>query len=167
MTSNDKFPVFGVAETRFGPEVADIKVPGYSTLRQDRNTHCGIALYIKENFKAKVLCSSKTEQVGKPLKPEYLLCSIWQGDSAPILIALIYRPPDVSIRSDYEFIDLLRLHTQDYSHKIIMGDWNANLLDASNSDTRFLNNLKSDLSLKSVETAGPLIILKVTITGLI
>ena len=147
--------MFGVAETRFGPEVANIQIPGYSALRQDRNTHGGgVVLYIKENFKAKVLCSSQTEQVGKPLRPEYLLCSIWQGNSAPILIAIIYRPPDVNIRTDNTFINSLRSHTQDYSHKIIMGDWNANMLDNSNSDTRFLNDLTSDLSVKLVNTGS-------------
>ena len=35
-----------------------------------------------------------------------------------------------------------------------MGDWNTNLLDPNDSDTRFLNNLTNGLSLKLVNT-GP------------
>ena len=61
-----------IAETRFGPQIDNhiINISGYSVLRQDRNIQGGgIAIYIRENFKAKVLCSSKTEQYGKPMKP--------------------------------------------------------------------------------------------------
>ena len=72
--NNDNFyHVFCTAETRLGHSVSDhiVKIPGYSTIRQDRNTHGGgILIYIRENFKAKVLFSSKTEQSGKPLKSE-------------------------------------------------------------------------------------------------
>ena len=82
------------------------------------------------------------------------MLKIWQGNSAPTLIALVYRPPDVNIRSDRTFIDLLCLHILDYSHKIIIGDWNADLLDTNASDTRFLDTLMSDLSVKLINT-GP------------
>ena len=92
------YHVFAIAETRLDHEVSDnfVNIPGYSTVLQDRNTHGGgVFLFIKENFKVKILFSSRTEQTGKPLKPEYLFCSVWEGNSAPVLIALVYRPPDV------------------------------------------------------------------------
>ena len=111
-------------------------------------------MYVKENLKAKILCSSTTEQAGKPLQPEFLFCSVWEGNSAPTLIALIYRPPDVNIRSDQDFINSLRTHYSDYSHKIVIGDLNVNMLDTSNSDTRYLNNIVTDLTIKLVDT-GP------------
>ena len=148
LTNDNFYHVFSVFETRLGHEVSDnvINVPGYSTVRQDRNTHGGgILLFIKENFKAKILCSSRIEQTGKPLKPEYLFCSVWEGNSTPDLITLVYRPPDVNIRSDPNFIDLLRTYCSDYSHKVILGDWNANMLNANNSDTKFVNNLITDV----------------------
>ena len=112
------------------------------------------AIYIRENFKAKIFCSSKTEQFGKPLKPEYLFCSVWEGNSTPTLNAAVYRPPHVNIRSDDKFIELLRTYSSDYSHKVIIGDWNANILDSNDSDTRFLTNLITDLSLKLVNTGA-------------
>ena len=90
--------------------------------------------------------------MGKPLKPEYLFYSIWEGNSSPTLIALVYRPPDVSIRPDQTFIESLRTYSSDFSHKVIIGDWNANMLDSNNSDTRYLNNLTMDLSLNLVNT---------------
>ena len=154
---NNSYHLFGIAETRLGPEVNDnfINIPGYSVLRQDRNIRGGgILLYVKENLKAKVLFSSTTEQRGKPLKPEYIFCSVWEGNSIPTLVVLVYRPPDVSIRSDRRFIEKLHNISMDFSHKIVLGDWNADLLAKNNSDTRFLKTLMSDLSLKLVRT-GP------------
>ena len=157
LSNNNSYHLFGVAETRCGPEIDDniINIPGFSVLRQDRNTRGGgILIYIRENLKAKILCSSRTQQPGKPLKPEYIFCSVWEGNSTPTLVVLIYRPPDVSIRSDGNLVQLLHSHCSYFSHKIVMGDWNANLLDANNSDTRYLTDLMNDLSLKLVDT-GP------------
>ena len=157
LTDNNSFHVFGIGETRIAYEVSHniVQIPGYSVLRQDRNINGGcILLYIKEHLKAKILCTSRTEQRGKPHKPEYLFCSVWEGNSTCTLIALVYRPLDVSIRSDGEFIRLLRSHCSNFSHKIVTCDWNADILNSRDSDTRFLLTLTNDLSLKLVNT-GP------------
>ena len=72
-SADSSYHVFGVAETRLGPEIDDchIDVPGYSVLRQDRHlAGGGIILYFKNNLKAMVLHTSKTTQQGKPLLPE-------------------------------------------------------------------------------------------------
>ena len=98
LLSDQSFDVFGIAETRLGPEVHDniIDIKGYSILRQDRNIRGGgVLLYIKDKLKAKVLLTSKTEHAKKPLKPEYIFCSIWEANSSPTLLVLVYRPPDV------------------------------------------------------------------------
>ena len=43
------------------------QIDGYSVLCQDMNMHGGsIALYIRNEFKATLLCSSSTETIGKP-----------------------------------------------------------------------------------------------------
>ena len=157
LSHNNSYDVFGIAETRLGPEVNDniIQVAGYSVLRQDRNVRGGgILLYIKGNLKAKILYTCNTEHENKPLKPEYIFCSVWEGSSAPTLIFLIYLPPDVSIRSDRQLIKLLRSTSSDFSHKAVIGDWNANMLAPNNSDTRFVKDIMSELSLKLVPT-GP------------
>ena len=154
---NNSFHVFDIAETRLGHEVSVniVKIPGYSVLRQDRNINGGgILLYIKEHLNAKILCTSRTEQRGKPLKPEYLFCSVWEGNYTPTLIALVYRSPDVSIRSDGEFIRLLCSHCSNSSCKIVIDNWNADILNSRDSDTRFLLTLTNNLSLKLVNT-GP------------
>ena len=157
LLSDPSYDLFGVAESRLGPEVDDhlINVHGYSALRQDRNlSGGGVILYVKDNLKAKILHSSDTTQRGKPLRPEYLLGAVWEGNAAPTLVALVYRPPDVSLRADRKFVRLLRSTCSNYSHKIIMGDWNADMLDSDSSDSSFVRILIDELSLKLVET-GP------------
>ena len=95
LTNDNSYHVFGIAETRLGPEVDNniINVPVYSVLRNDRNSRGGgILLYIRENLKAKILCFSDTTQPGNPLKPEYIFCSVWEGNFTPTLVVLVYRP---------------------------------------------------------------------------
>ena len=63
---------------------------------------------------------------------------------APIFVAVIYRPPHIQWLINTDLIEKLSLLTEDYSQKIIMGDFNANLL-STDSDARFLNKLAKDL----------------------
>ena len=144
-----------MAETRLGPTVDDnqFNIPGYSTIRQDRNTgEGGIALYVRNTLEVKILAKSDTTWTGKPEVPEYLACRVWQGDGPPILLFLIYRPPTVpffspdnpnknsrnklKIKQSPLLTDLRTLCPQ-YSHKIVMGDLNADLLSKS-SEAEFL-----------------------------
>ena len=83
-----------MAESRLGPEVDDclINVHGYSALREDRNVGGGrVILHVKDDLKAEILHLSNTTQRSKPLRPEYLLCVVWEGNAAPTLVAFIYR----------------------------------------------------------------------------
>ena len=124
-----------------GPEVDDcyVDIPSYSVLRQDHNLGGeGVPLYVKNNLKAEILYSSKTTQQGKPLKIEFSFFAVWEGNSPPTLVVLVYRPPDVPLRSDRHFLRLLRFTFPEYSHKAIMGDWNADMLDLGSSDSRFV-----------------------------
>lgn len=151
------YHIFGIAETRLSPQVDDshVQIKGYSIIRQDRNlVGGGIALYISNSLKAKVLHSSPTTKKGKPGRPEYLFCSVWEGNCSPILVVVVYRPPDVLMRSDRRFLQLLRTCCLDYSHKVLMGDWNADMLDERKPDTRFMRGLENELSLKLINT-GP------------
>ena len=98
-TTRSSYHFFGVVESRFAQKVDDVfaQINGFSVLRQDRNRRGGgIALYIRNDYKASILCSSLTETVGKPGTPEYLVCKIQQGKLSPIFVAVIYSPLDVS-----------------------------------------------------------------------
>ena len=110
----------------------------------------GLILYVRNSLRAKVLARSNTTALGKPLIPEYLMCSIWGDNLPPILICVIYRPPKILFGADPDFISTFRELCSEYSHKIIMGDFNADLL-TDTSDSRYINNLTKELSLQVVE----------------
>ena len=86
--------------------------------------------------------------------PEYIFCSVWEGNSTPTLVVLVYRPPDVPIRADRHLFKLIHSHNVDFSHRIVIGDWNADMLDTKDSDTKFLSSPMNDLSLKLVQTGS-------------
>ena len=94
-----------------GPVVDDnlIKLDGFSILRQDRNTNGGgVALYVHNDFKVTKLACSNTLGPGKPGIPEYIFCSVQHGNSPPILVGVIYRPPKIAMQKDTEFFNVLR-----------------------------------------------------------
>ena len=58
LTGEPSYHILGVAETRLGPVVdANLfNIPGYSIIRQDRNTAGGgVALYVRDTLKVKIL----------------------------------------------------------------------------------------------------------------
>ena len=74
LLQESSYDLFGVVNTRLGPEADDslMEVQRYSILHQDRNTGGGGVLrYVRNNLKAKILHQSKTTRFGKLLKPEY------------------------------------------------------------------------------------------------
>ena len=92
--------------------------------------------------------SLKTMQKGKPLKAEFNFCEVWSKQVPLLFVVVTYRLPDILLR-DPELANALRVTCSEYSQKIIMGDLNSNLLSDS-SDTRYLRDLFSKLSLKGV-----------------
>ena len=63
-----------------------VHVNGYSITRQDRNTEGGgIILYVRNSLRVSILANSNTTTLGKPLKPEYLMCRIW-GEEVPSVL---------------------------------------------------------------------------------
>ena len=91
LTSRPFYHLFGVVKSRFAQEVDDVfaQINGFSVLRQDRNRHGGgVALYITNNYKATILCSSESQSAGKPGIPEYLMCRVQQGKSPPVFVAI-------------------------------------------------------------------------------
>ena len=119
-------------------------IDGFSLLRHDRNRHGGgVALYVHNTLEAEVLATSNTNT-------EYLICSVQQGRAASILVAVIYRPPQISFIQGTDFVAQLTSYVDsNFSHKIIMGDLNANLLSTVD-DAKFVKKLAKDLSLKIV-----------------
>ena len=103
-----------------------VRVKGYSVFRQDQNTEGGgILLYVRNDLIAKVLMRSKTSLKGKPGKLESILCAVWSKRVTPLLVAVVYRPLDVSLRKS-KLVHTLRSACPECSQKIIIGDLNAN-----------------------------------------
>ena len=119
---------------------------------QDRNINGGgVALYVRNHFKVKKLASSNTLGPGRPEIPEYLFCSVQQGNSPPLLVGVIYRPPKIAMQKDSEFFDVLRDLCPEYSHKIIMGDLNANhAARPLKADAITIKRLAKELSLRII-----------------
>ena len=128
-----------------------MRIDGYSTIRQDRNTQGGgVLLYVHNTYKAKILCTSTTTQKkGKPLIPEYIMCSIQRGSSPPVFVAVIYRPPDAELINS-DLVVALKRHSVGFAHRIVMGDLNANIL-LTEPEAIFVKELVCQLNLKLVE----------------
>ena len=107
-------------------------------------------MYVHNSFKTSILVQSKTTGAGLPGVPEYMICSVQQGNSAPILVSVIYRPPHVPFFEGTDLVEQLTSAACDYSTKIIMGDFNANLLSVS-ADSKIVKDIAKDLALQIVD----------------
>ena len=112
-------------------------------------------MYAHNTLKTTLITRSETECEGKPGRPEFLMYTVQQDTSPPILVCVAYRPPHIPFRTQpnvksSQLLESLKLYCGDYSHKIIMGDLNANVLKDI-VDARFVRNLVDDLSLQIVD----------------
>ena len=104
LKDDPSYHLFGIAESKLGPAVEDylVQIDGYTLVRQDRKMGGGgVALYVRNTLKVKILEKSNTTKIDeceepKP-QPEYLMCSVQQGNSSPVLVAVVYRPPHVGL----------------------------------------------------------------------
>lgn len=84
-----------MAETHLDDRVEDrlVAVEGFSIIRVDRNKNGGgVALYVHNSLKAAIISKSDTTSQHCQQIPEYVICSVQQGKSPPLLVAVIYRP---------------------------------------------------------------------------
>ena len=129
-----------------------VSLDGFSIIRQDRNINGGgLALYVRNGFNVTKLASSNTLGFGRLLIPEYMFCAVQQGDSSPILVGIIYRPPKIAMQKDPELFKVLRNLCSEYSHKVILGDLNADLLSKRDVDANTIRSLAKELSLQIIQ----------------
>ena len=76
----------------------------------------------------KILEKSNTTKAGHCNEPEYLMCSIQQGSSSPVFIAVVYRSPHTGLHAN-GFDEPLQTCGEEFSHEINMGDFSADLID--------------------------------------
>ena len=77
------------------------------------------------------------------------MCAIQQGNSSPVFVAVVYRSPNVGFYAN-KLDEHLRTYGEDFDHRIIMGDLNADLIKP-NDETRILLNLVDNYSLKIIK----------------
>ena len=104
------------------------------------------SLFVREHLRCEVLATTGTELKGKPKLPEFVFCSINDCKNPPVLVAVIYRPPEIAFLKNSNLVNTLWAVLGDYSHKIIMGDLNADL-QRGRHDVKFARNLPPKLSL--------------------
>ena len=100
--------------------------------RKDRNRNGGgVALFIHKYLTSKFLCSLTVDWTCQPGTPEYRLYKLKGKGIALFFAAVVYRPPHAPFIENSNFIDDLTVNMQNYSTKVIMGDFNANQLSDS------------------------------------
>ena len=130
LLNSQPFHVIAVTETRFHPKFTDkmANLTNYNIVRNDRlgRTGGGVALYINNNLKYKVLIMSTNH--GNLGLAEYLMCEIILQGHHKLFVAVVYRPPNSPFYKGTDFLEKLSNYCSEYNNKLIMGDFNSNML---------------------------------------
>lgn len=81
--------------------------------------------------------------------PEYLMCSVQQGDLPPVFVYVVYRSSDVSFQARYN-LWIKYDFSLDYTNNVVTGNPNANLLTDS-FDAKIVRKLAEALLLQIVQ----------------
>ena len=127
--------VIGLTETKLDATVLDgeVNIEGYELMRSDRKRHGGgVACYIKNNIAFR-------SRGGFSKEIENLFFDILLPKTKPILVGIVYRPPNQS-----RFLERLTsaiTNTNDFDNQevCILGDFNINLM---NSKKNVRNGIK-------------------------
>lgn len=117
-------------------------LPGYILIRNDR-VGCrggGVAIYLRSELQYKVICLSPCQYSASPefLFIEVIFCG------AKLLLGVVYCPPVINYFSKLETV--LEEVLCDYSHHILMGDFNTCLVNDSSVTASRAVKLKNIIS---------------------
>lgn len=133
------FDIICISETWLKPYTStrSVELTGYNLYRNDRlyKRGGGVGIYVKSHMPVSVLHQSDTSVPGRP---EYLFLDV-NVNGTHILVSVCYRPPHVGFLANFEHI-LLDLMVS-YSHVIVMGDFNTDLLGPPTYDKTYLTTL--------------------------
>jgi exonuclease III len=140
-----------VSETFFKGSVHNnnaIGLKGFQIFRNDRLREVymrmgGVAIFVKNQYKCKIVAASKTNDMAEYLFLEILV------NSKKILLGVVYRPPGLNCVA--EIRSVLSQMTSCYDQIIVMCDFNINLLNNDSESTGFSSFLSS-LKLKVINT---------------
>jgi len=128
-----------VSETWLKPYLSDksVELPGYELFRNDRlhKRGGGVAAYVKSDFCTRIIHSSDNS---RPNRSEYLFLDVC-FNSTHVLICVCYRPPNTGYLAEFEQVLLDQMVR--YSHVIVMGDFNTDLLGPATYNQTYLTNM--------------------------
>ena len=128
--------VIGITESKLDNSVLDgeINIEGYNIIRSDRNRHGGgVACYIRSDISYNIR-NDFTDDI------ENIFFDILLPKLRPILIGIVYRPPDQSGFLDKLSSSIANAKSFDLYEAYILGDFNINLISkntVSNSSKRY------------------------------
>ena len=117
--------VIGLTETKLDATILDgeVNIEGYELIRSDRNRHGGgVACYIKNDvaFRSRGRFSNEIEN---------LFFDILLPKTKPILVGIVYRPPNQSRFLERLTSDITNTNDFDNLKVYILGDLNINLVN--------------------------------------
>jgi len=140
------FDIITISESWLKPSINShvVALPGYILYRNDRtNKKCGgVAAYIKEDIKCKVLYSTPCDYSARP---EFMFLELCLPGAKALLLGVCYKPPKIGHLADFETV-LLRF-LPGYSRVLIMGDFNTDLLKTQTNDFTELTTMFNSCNL--------------------
>ena len=118
--------VIGITESKLDGSVLDgeINIDGYKLVRSDRNRHeGGVACYIRSDISFNVRGDFSSEI-------ENIFLDILLPKTKPILIGILYRPPDQSKFLDNLSTSISQTCSFNEQEVYILGDLNINLINS-------------------------------------
>ena len=142
------FDILGVSETNIKPGTPRnlFQLPGYKLIRADRThtTKGGVGVYFKDMYQPKKI-SIKYEK----LQPELVFAEV-EINRCKIAIGVIYKSPAASYGVYADIQEILAFITTKYSHVILLGDFNIDMLKKNRPSEFFSNVILEPFSLHQV-----------------
>ena len=139
--------VIGVTESKLDRSVLDeeINIDGYELVRSDRNRHGGgVACYIRSDISFNVRDDFSSEI-------ENIFLDILLPKMKPILIGILYRPPDQPKFLDNLSTSISQTCSFNEQEVYILGDLNINLINSQQHTPNRIKQYKEFCSLHGIE----------------
>lgn len=147
--------VLGVTETWLNRSTPNtlVNIEGYKLLRNDRH-RCkggGTCMYIRDNFEFEIPKDGVSDREVE-IQSAIITGRDDNRNYKPILIVLIYRPPNGNNIIALDIIKEYINGISDYEKKeiVIMGDLNWDVQNEKSTGTKFVNEIVDDFGLKQL-----------------
>jgi hypothetical protein len=135
------FDLILVSETWLKPNLSDhsVELPNYTLFRNDRlcKVGGGVGVFVKSSFPTSILYSSDNRAEGRP---EFMFLDVCVN-SSHVLLAVCYRAPNVAYGAFVEFDSVLLDFLARYSHVVVMGDFNCDMMGPATHELTYLTTL--------------------------